>query len=254
MRTKIPSVVILAAAFVVLAAFMSPATPDAYQVVKKASQNRFGNNSFSIMRMQIIRPKWKRTIEMKSWSMGDDYSLVLITAPAKEKGQVFLKRKKEMWNYIPRISRMIKLPPSMMSQGWMGSDYSNDDIINQNSLLDNYTHKIVGSESIDGRECYKIESVPKEDADIVWGKKISWISKEGFWVLKSQSYDDDGLLVRTETASQIKAFGKKKLPSLYTVVPADEEGHKTVFELLKIDFDIKIDEKFFSQANMKRVR
>ena len=227
---------------------------DAREIIKKASDNRFGKTSFGIMKMKIIRPKWSRTLEMKNWSKGEDYSLVLITAPAKEKGQVFLKRKNEMWNYIPKISRMIKLPPSMMSQGWMGSDYSNDDIINQNSLLDNYDHKIAGSEKSGGKDCYKIESVPKKDADIVWGKKISWISKDDFFMMKSESYDEDGFLVRTETASDIKTFGTKKLPSKYTIVPADEEGYKTVFEIVTIKFDIKLDDSFFSQANMKRVK
>jgi len=227
---------------------------DAKEIIKKASENRYGKTSYGVMKMQIIRPKWSRTIEMKNWSMGDDYSLVLLTAPAKEKGQVFLKRKKEMWNWIPTISRMVKLPPSMMSQGWMGSDYSNDDIINQNSVVDNYTHKLLGSDKIGEYMCYKIQSTPKPESNIVWGKKINWVSKDGFFMMKSESYDEDGILVRTEIASNIKSFGTKKLPSMFTIIPADKENNKTIFEIINIKFDVKLDDSFFSQANMKRVK
>ena len=241
-------------AIVMMVSFIDADLTDAKEIIKKASENRFGETSYGVMKMQIVRPKWSRTIEMKNWSKGDDYSLVLITAPAKEKGQVFLKRKKEMWNWIPKISRMIKLPPSMMSQGWMGSDYSNDDIINQNSMVENYNHKIIGNEKVGEYDCYKIESIPKQDANIVWGKKINWVSKKGFFMMKSESYDEDGILVRTETASKVKTFGKRKLPSLFTIVPAEKKNNKTIFEIIDIQFNLKLEDSFFSQANMKRVK
>lgn len=227
---------------------------NANEIVKKASENRFGENSFGLMRMQVVRPKYTRSIELKNWTMGNDYSMVLITAPAREKGQVFLKREQEMWNYIPKISRMVKLPPSMMSQGWMGSDYSNDDIVNQNSLVENYTHKILGSEIIDGLPCYKIESLPKETAEVVWGKKISWISKDGYYNMKTISYDEDGEMLRTELSSDIKVFGKHKLPSKFIIIPADKDNQKTIFEIITIDFDVKLTTDFFTQATMKRVK
>lgn len=239
---------------IVIAAFSPVDLTDANTIIKKSSENRYGDMSLGKMKMEVVRPKYTRSIEMKNWTLGNDYSLVLITAPAREQGQVFLKRKKEMWNYIPKISRMVKLPPSMMSQGWMGSDYSNDDIINQNSLIDNYIHKIIGSEKIEEFDCYKIESIPKEAAQVVWGKKISWISKEDFFVLKTTSYDEDGSLLRTELASDIKTFGKHKLPSKFTIIPADKPENKTIFTILEMDFEIKLTEDFFTQANMKRVK
>jgi outer membrane lipoprotein-sorting protein len=240
--------------FVLIFAFANADLKDANEIVKKASENRFGDKSYGVMRMTVVRPKYTRTIEMKNWTLGEKYSMVLITDPAREKGQVFLKRDKEMWNYVPKISRMIKLPPSMMSQGWMGSDFSNDDVVNQNSLIDNYIHKLISSERIDNMDCYKIESTPKKETDVVWGKKITWISKEGFYMLKTATYDEDGSLVRTELASNIKAFGKNKLPSKFTIIPADKPDHKTVFEILQLDFDVKLTEDFFTQANMKRIK
>lgn len=254
MKNKIFYGITLISILSLLVSFANADLTDAKEIVKKASENRYGETSYGVMKMQIVRPKWSRTVEMKNWSKGDDYSLVVITAPVKEKGQVFLKRKKEMWNWIPKISRMIKLPPSMMSQGWMGSDYSNDDIINQNSMVNNYTHKLIGDEKVGAYDCYKIESTPKPEANIVWGKKISWISKTGFFTMKTESYDEDEILVRTELASKIKAFGKRKLPSVFTILPADKKNNKTIFEIVDIQFDIKLDDSFFSQANMKRVK
>src|SRR6056297_2767371 len=121
---------------------------DAREIVQKADQLLRGESSYAEIKMLIHRPKWERTIEMKSWSKGDKYSLVYITAPAKERGQVFLKRENEMWNWLPSINRTIKIPPSMMMQSWMGSDLTNDDIVNESSLVKDYTHEILGKETI----------------------------------------------------------------------------------------------------------
>ena len=114
----------------------------AKQIIVRADALQRGETNKGEMSMTIIRPKWQRTIKMKMWSKGTDYSMTYITSPAKDKGQVFLKRKNEMWNWVPTISRMIKLPPSMMSQGWMGSDYSNDDILKESSIVVDYTNLI----------------------------------------------------------------------------------------------------------------
>ena len=173
---------------------------NATDIVRKADEKFNGEkSSYSVMSMTIIRPEWKRTIEFKSWTLGKDFALALITAPAKETGQTFLKRGSEMWSWNPSINRLIKLPPSMMSQGWMGSDYTNDDILRESSVVNDYIHEIVGEESIGGRLCYKIKMTAREDASIVWGKQIRWIDKKDFLVLKAELYDEDGYLVRTET-------------------------------------------------------
>ena len=142
----------------------------------------------------------------------------------------------------------------MMSQGWMGSDYSNDDILKESSIVVDYTHKITGTETIDGIECYKIILTPKEDAAVVWGKVIKWISKKEFWQLKTEYYDEDDELIRTEKASKVKQFGDRKLPSYLEIIPADKPGQKTVVTILKSEFNVKLDEGFFSQQNMKRLR
>jgi len=226
----------------------------AKDIVIKADNLQRGKSNKSTMTMQIIRPKWTRTISMKNWSLGRDYSMTYITAPAKDKGQVFMKRLNEMWNWVPTINRMIKLPPSMMSQGWMGSDYTNDDILKESSIVVDYTHRIIGEEKISGLDCYKIELIPKEDAAVTWGKVIKWISKKEFWQMKTEYYDEDNELIRTEIASEIKVFGDRRLPSKIEIIPADKQGHKTVVFINSAQFNVKIEQNFFSQQNMKRIR
>jgi outer membrane lipoprotein-sorting protein len=227
----------------------------ATEIVRKADEKFNGEkSSYSVMSMTIIRPTWQRTIDIKNWSLGRDFALALITGPPKEAGQTFLKRGSEMWSWNPAISRLIKLPPSMMSQGWMGSDYTNDDILRESSVVNDYVHEIVGEEDIDGRLCYKIKMTAKEDAAIVWGKQIRWIDKKDFLVLKAELYDEDGYLVRTETGSDIKVMDGRAVTSRIELVPEEEPENKTVLEIREIKFNIPVEESFFSQQNMKRVR
>ena len=226
---------------------------DATEIIEKAEEKMRGESSRSEMQMKIIRPSWERTISFETWSKGTEYSMTLVTAPAKEEGQTFLKRENELWQYDPTINRMIKLPPSMMSQGWMGSDFSNDDILKESSLSKDYDHKILTEKTIDGTDVYKIELLPKENAAVVWGKIIKWISKEEYLQLKSEYYDVDDYLIKTETASDIKTMDGRVIPTHFEIIPADEEGNKTVMKIENTEFDIDIDNRFFSQQNMKQL-
>lgn len=227
---------------------------DAKEIVRKADKLMQGESNYSEISMMIHRPKWERNLKMKSWVKGDDYALVYITAPAKEEGQVFLKRAREMWNWLPSINRTIKIPPSMMMQSWMGSDLTNDDLVNQSSIVDDYNHSIIGSETIDGYECHKIELIPKEEAPVVWGKILSWISKDKYYTLRNEYYDENDELVNTEILSNIRDVGDRSIPTKFKVIPADEEDHYTIMEFENIKFNIEIDDSFFSIQNMKRVR
>jgi outer membrane lipoprotein-sorting protein len=228
---------------------------DAREIIKKADEKMQGEEtSQSTMTMTIVRPTWERVITFKSWTKGRDYSLALITSPAREEGQTFLKRENEMWNWNPTINRLIKLPPSMMSQGWMGSDFSNDDLLKESSIVVDYTHKIIGQEEIDGWDCYKIELIPHEDAAVVWGRILKWISKEEYLQMKSEYYDEDDYLIKTELASEIKTMDGRLLPSRFELVPQEEEGNKTVVVMDEILFNKPLADGFFSQQNMKKVR
>lgn len=140
----------------------------------------------------------------------------------------------------------------MMSQGWMGSDFSNDDLLNESSIIKDYTHKIIGSEVVAGLDCYKIELIPKDDAAVVWGKLIKWISKKDYLQLKTTYYDEDNYLVKTESASKIKLMSGREIPTYFLLEPADEPGNKTIVEMINIKYDINVSESFFSQQNMKK--
>jgi outer membrane lipoprotein-sorting protein len=227
---------------------------DATDIIRKSEQKMQGESSETVMSMKIVRPTWERTVSFKSWSLGTDFSMVLITYPAKEKGQVFLKRKNEMWNYVPSISKMIKLPSSMLSQGWMGSDFSNDDLLKKSSITTDYTHKILGSEKIEGYDCYKIELIPKENSVVVWGKIIKWIEKKDYFQMKSEYYDEDVALVKTETASEIMKMDDRTLPTHFELIPEGKKQQKTTLTIESAKFNVKLDETFFSQQKMKTIK
>jgi len=227
---------------------------DIDEIIRKADEKMRGTSSQGEFTMIIERPAWSREISMKNWTLGNDYSLVYITAPAKEKGQVFLKRQKEMWNWVPNIERMIKIPPSMMMQSWMGSDFTNDDLVRESSLTKDYNKKLLAEEKTGGFDCYKAELIPHDDAPVVWGKIIMWVSKKDFHWLKAEYYDEDGQLVNTEIMSEVKWMDDREMPTRMEMIPADKPGQKTILVFEKMDFNIKIDESFFSQQNMKKVK
>ena len=228
---------------------------NAREIVRKADEKFNGEKSgYSVMSMTVVRPSWQRTIEFRSWSLEEQYALTLITAPAREKGHSFLKRGAEMWSWNPTISRLIKLPPSMMSQGWMGSDYTNDDILRESSVVNDYEHILKGEEVIDGYPCYRISMEAREESDVLWSRQVWWVDKKEYIVLKAELYDEDGFLVRTEKASELKMMDGRLLPSRIELLPAENPGNKTILEIREMRSNIPLKESFFSQQNMKNVK
>lgn len=226
----------------------------ALEVMKKADEKMRGKTAQMEMTIKIVRPTWQRDMSLKSWSKGNELSMILITAPAKDKGTVFLKRYKEIYNWLPSIERSIKMPPSMMMQSWMGTDMTNDDLVRESSIVEDYEHEIVGHETINGRECWKIKLTPKPDAPVVWGMIYSWIDKKDYLQLRTEFYDEDEELVNTMTGGDIKTMGGKVIATRVEVIPADKEGQKTVMVTNSIVFDEPIEESFFSTQNMKKVK
>jgi outer membrane lipoprotein-sorting protein len=159
-----------------------------------------------------------------------------------------------MWNWNPSINRLIKLPPSMMSQGWMGSDYTNDDILKESSVVNDYTHEIIGEVTIDGRPCYEIKMLARENAAVIWGMQKRWIDKKDFLILRAELYDEDGSLVRTETGSELKTMDGRLIQTRMELLPSDEPGNKTIVVIKDMKFNVPIEESFFSQQNMKNIR
>ena len=226
----------------------------AKEIIKKADDKMQGLSNKSVMKMTIVRPDWKREITMKGWSLGKEYSLILITAPARDKGSAFLKRTNEMWNWQPSIDRVIKLPPSMMLQSWMGSDFTNDDLVKESSIVNDYEHILEGDSIINGMSVYKISMIPKSETAVVWGRVIVYIVKENYIQLLVKYYDEDDFLVNTMTLSNIQTMGGREIPTHMVMTPAEEPNNQTIIDYIEMEFDLDISESFFSLQNMKRVR
>lgn len=226
---------------------------DATEIVRKADEKMRGQSSRAQITMEIIRPSWRRTLSMKAWSKGTQYSLIVVTAPARDEGTAYLKRGNEIWNWLPDINRTIKMPPSMMSQSWMGSDFSNNDLVEESSIVTDYNHSLVGDSTLSGYETYKIEMIPKPQAPVVWGKVVSFISKQEYLQLRTEFYDEDGKLIKVMEGSAIKEMDGRTIPTKMEMIPMDKKEQKTVLIYENIEFNIDISSNFFSIQNMKNV-
>ncbi|EJC6794764.1 outer membrane lipoprotein-sorting protein [Vibrio parahaemolyticus] len=226
----------------------------AFDIVQKSDQAMRGKSSYSEATMEIVRPDWTRSMTMKSWTKGTELSLVLVTAPAKDKGSASLKRHREMWNWVPSIERIIKIAPSMLSQSWMGSDFTNDDLINQSSIVVDYQHALLGNDSFDGDKVWVIEATAKPDAPVVWNKVTLWISQSTYLQRKVEFYDEFDERVNVLTTYDVKELGGRKIATRMEMKPVDKPGNKTIFTTHQAQFDFDINDDFFSQQQMKSLR
>ncbi|EHK0839962.1 TPA: outer membrane lipoprotein-sorting protein [Vibrio parahaemolyticus] len=244
---------IVAALFFLLFTSLSYAE-SAFDIVQKSDQAMRGKSSYSEATMEIVRPDWTRSMTMKSWTKGTELSLVLVTAPAKDKGSASLKRHREMWNWVPSIERIIKIAPSMLSQSWMGSDFTNDDLINQSSIVVDYQHALVGNDSFEGDKVWVIEATAKPDAPVVWNKVTLWISQSTYLQRKVEFYDEFDERVNVLTTYDVKELGGRKIATRMEMKPVDKPGNKTIFTTHQAQFDFDINDDFFSQQQMKSLR
>ncbi|HCM0860196.1 outer membrane lipoprotein-sorting protein [Vibrio parahaemolyticus] len=226
----------------------------AFDIVQKSDQAMRGKSSYSEATMEIVRPDWTRSMTMKSWTKGTELSLVLVTAPAKDKGSASLKRHREMWNWVPSIERIIKIAPSMLSQSWMGSDFTNDDLINQSSIVVDYQHALVVNDSFEGDKVWVIEATAKPDAPVVWNKVSLWISQSTYLQRKVEFYDEFDERVNVLTTYDVKELGGRKIATRMEMKPVDKPGNKTIFTTHQAQFDFDINDDFFSQQQMKSLR
>ncbi|QIS00357.1 outer membrane lipoprotein-sorting protein [Vibrio diabolicus] len=226
----------------------------AFDIVQKSDQAMRGKSSYSEATMKIVRPDWSRSMTMKSWTKGTELSLVLVTAPAKDKGSASLKRHREMWNWVPSIERVIKIAPSMLSQSWMGSDFTNDDLINQSSIVVDYQHQLLQSETFDGDKVWVIDALAKPDAPVVWSKVRLWISQTSFLQRKVEFYDEFDELVNVLTTYDVQTLGGRDVATRMEMQPIDKPRNKTVLITHEAQFDFDIDDDFFSQQQMKALR
>lgn len=227
---------------------------DAKAIVEKMEKTMRGESIILEMEMDVVRPRFERTIGIKSWALGTDFSMILITNPVRDEGTSYLKRFREIWNWVPTIERTIKLPPSMMAQSWMGSDFSNDDLVRESSAVEDYDHKLIGKEAIQGYECYVIEMIPHPEAAVVYGKVLLYISTQDYLHLKTENYDEKGELVSTMLGYDVREMGGRIIPTRLEMIPAGKKGHKTVLRYLSLQFNPPLQEEFFSIQNMRDLK
>lgn len=219
-------------------------------LVKKSFNHMRGKASIATVEMIIHRPQWERRMTINAWTLGEKDSIFFITAPPKDNGNGTLKKGHEMWIFNPKINRTIKLPPSMMSQAWMGSDFSNNDLSKTDTILNDYTHTIINTETKNGMKVYTIRSMPKPGAPVIWGMLKIKI-REDFIMLKEEYYDEDNKLVKAMTTTDIKMLGNRLFPETWKMQKADSNGKYTLLIYKKLEFKKGLPERLFTLSNLK---
>ncbi len=224
----------------------------AQEIMDRLEDLHRGESSHGFMTMAIDTAQWKRTLFLEYWIKGKDKSLFRIVTPEQEKGTAILRSGKDVWNYLPRVKRTIKVPLSMMSASCMGSHFNNDDLVKVTRVTADYDCSISFSGVRDGREVVEITCVPKPRASVVWGKITVVVRRADYLPVSMQCYDEEGKLVRTTTFSEVKKMGGRSLPSRLTVTVAFKPGEKTVVTYHDIAFNVNLSDKLFTQESLQQ--
>jgi outer membrane lipoprotein-sorting protein len=245
----------LAAILILAAAKASAADLDIKDLVDRANKALRGDSSRGRLTMTIETPEWKRSLEVEGWNKDRNLAFIVIRAPAKERGETTLRRKNEMWLWLPKVERVIKIPPTMMHSAWQGSDFTYEDIVKADSIVKDYTHKLLSTKHEDGRTVYHIEATPKPDAPVVWGKVITDVAlydDQSVVGLSELDYSERGELIRTITLSDIKFLGGRRVPAKLECVPAGKKGQRTTLQYLELEFDLPLKDDFFSYQRLQK--
>ena len=227
---------------------------DAAAIVKRSDDLMRGNSNQGIYTMLIETPNWRRELKLHVYSLGRDKIFIRILAPEKEGGIGTLRLENQMWNYLPRVERTIKIPPSLMLQPWMGSDFANDDLVKESSIVHDYTHTIAGEETIDGVPFYKIELTPKPGAAVIWGKILRWVHTTEFYPLREEYYNEKGQLIKVLEYSDVGIVSDRTIPKTWTMKSILKPGNSTTIKLVDVRYDEPIADDTFTLANLKNVK
>ncbi len=227
--------------------------PMVLQIIDEVDRLMRGESSEALMRMEIDTENWSRTLEMRAWSLGTEHSLVRVESPPREAGTATLMVDAEVWNYLPNVDRTIKVPPSMMLGSWMGSHFTNDDLVKESRLIEDYDIVMSHDGLRDDEDVWEFTLTPKPEAPVIWGKIQQRIRKRDRMPVWARYYDEDDALVRTMTFSDFKVLGGRTLPARMVVEPEDEE-ERTIVTYLELAFDVGLDEGFFSLRNLRARR
>jgi outer membrane lipoprotein-sorting protein len=227
--------------------------PDIREIVKKIDTLFRSETSSSEIEMTIVSENWTRTLNMQTWTETLDNTFIHITSPKKDAGISTLRKKTEMWNYFPKINKVMKIPPSMMMSSWMGSDFTNDDLVKESSMADDYYARLITPEDAKP-ELYYIELIPKKDIPIVWAKIVASVRKKDYIPVHEEFYDEKGRVMRVMEFREIKEFNNRNIPSVLVMRSLNKPGRKTVIRYLHIEFDKKLKPDVFTLRNLQRKR
>jgi len=228
-------------------------TIDAAAIIKAAMDQWRGTTSHSTMSMTIHRPDWERTMTMEAWTAGEKKSLVRILKPKKDAGNGTLLLDNKMWTFSPKINRVIKIPSSMMNQNWMGSDFSNKDVARSADIIDQYIHTLIDTESSEGHKVYVIQSVPKEDAPVVWGKEVLRI-RDDYVMLEHTFFDQDMKPIKRMRTSKVGMMGGRMVAIQERMAKLEIPDEYTEIKMLSAKFDIKVADSMFTLSNLRNPR
>ncbi len=242
-------------AFIAAAIWIGAAQDNAPRdIIDRVDRILRGESSRGTATMEVITEHWSRSVTMELWSLGTDYSLVRVTAPAKEAGTATLKAEQDIWNYLPKVDRTIKVPASMMSGSWMGSHFTNDDLVKESRLIEDYTIETSFEGDRDGVPVWEFKLTPKPEAAIVWGYIAYQIRKNDTMPIWARYYDEDGELARTLEFSDFRNMGGRLVPAKMDMQPADKPGERTTMLYDDLEFDVDLEKSFFSLQVLKRRR
>ncbi len=220
-------------------------------LISAMEKNIRGKTFAAVVEMQVKKPDIDRTLKMRLWTKGREKALVKILAPVKEKGTGNLRLGLELWQFLPNVDRVIRIPPSLMLQSWMGSNFTNDDLVRMSSLESDYTHKLVGDEEMNGKTVAKIECLPKPEAPVVWGKIMIWIDRKSEVGVREEFYTEKGRLVKTLVGSDIQSFGTHRIPTVLVMTDEKGKNSSTTIRYSSVEFDKDISDGTFTQQNLK---
>jgi hypothetical protein len=239
-----------------LAVAAHAAAPDIVTLVDKANKALRGDSSHGTLTMSIETPEWKRSVDVEGWNKDRTYAFIVIRNPPKDRGNTTLRRKTEMWVWIPHVERVIKVPPTMMHNAWQGSDFTYEDIVKADSIVKDYTHKLAKTVEEAERTVYTIDSTPKPDAPVVWGRVVSTLAvykdDDGVVPLSELDYSERGELIRTITLSDVQRMSGRRIPLRLECVPSRKKGQRTVLQYHQLDFDVPLDDAYFSYARLQK--
>jgi hypothetical protein len=253
LRPNCSSLIFLTAAGLSFPSFAS-AQETAAEIVDRIDQMWRGESSRASMEMTVVTEHWTRTIEMAATSMGTTHSLIRILAPRRDAGSATLKVDNDIWNYLPRVDRTIKIPSSMMGSSWMGSHMTNDDLVKDSRLIEDFEIEITFEGVRDGSEVWEFTLTPREEAAVIWGSIVEEVRKDDYMPTWVRYYDERGDLVRTMTFGEYSEMGGRLIPALMTMVPVDKPEESTSFRYTELEFEIGVDESFFSLRRLRSER